>query len=293
MNRILLFCCVTMAVSITAVAAGQGLVEPPIILLSDYRFIPSESTVDVTGGDADYNLKLNIIGEFGLERGYGGEPVPVGSAPQPPGQGAFAKFVNVNGILVNLLSATSAPSPGWDLDKTLNMSGWNGTFLTDDQDQLFFFGADGQGGAMRVEADLEGGWLHITGGSTDPVGSNPVLYQINALAHLLPFPDFNGDGEITAADIVAMQQALSSPQAFEAQNDLSSADFVALADVNGDGVVNNADLQALLNNLKSGAYADPVPEPPSFFMLALALALLWEVQRASFVASRRKATAAI
>jgi hypothetical protein len=273
MSRILLFCRFATIVLVCAVVAHQAVADPPIVL-RDYRFIPSESSVDVTGGIADYDLKLTVAGTFGLVTGYEGEATPVSSAPQPPELEPFAQFVNVHGILYNPLSATPSPTPGWDLDKTLNMSGWTGTFSPDDPNQLFFLGADGQGVAMRVEATIEGGWLQITGGSSDPIGSKPVLYQIDALAHLLPFPDLNGDGAVTAADVVAMQQALTDPQAYEAQHDLSSADFLALGDVNGDGVVNNADLQALLNDLKSNVFAEPVPEPPAGILLALSLPAL-------------------
>ena len=198
--------------------------------------------------------------------GYNEELDPTGHVPtlEP-----FAQFVDVHGILYNPLSAAPLPLPGWDLDKTLNMSGWNGTFSTNDPNQLFFLGADGQGVAMRVEATIDGGWLQITGGSSDPPSSNSVLYQINALAHLLPFPDFNFDGAITASDISAMQQALADPQDFETEHNLSAADFAAMGDLNGDGQVNNADLQMLLDDLKTnGEMTDPVPEPASFVLLA-------------------------
>ncbi len=155
----------------------------------------------MTGGPNDYNLNLTINGTFGLVTGYNDTPTADGSTPSLE---PYAKFVNVKGILYNPMAATPLPTPGWDLDKTLNMSGWNGTFSSSDPNELFFLGADGQGVAMRVEATLSGGWLQLTGGSTDPIGKDPVLYQINALAHMLPFPDFNndrgGDGRRFAGD---------------------------------------------------------------------------------------------
>ena len=98
--------------------------------------------------------------------------------------------------------------PGWDLDKTLNLSGLHGTFSVGDPNDLFFFGGDGQGVALRLQATINGGWLHLTGGSSDPVGKNPVLYQIDALAHLAPFPDFNQDDAVTTADLQPMLTAL-------------------------------------------------------------------------------------
>ncbi len=199
---------------------------------------------------------LTISGKFGLVTGYNDTPTAdVSASSLEP----YAKFVDVKGILYNPLAAT----PGWDLDQTLNMNGWSGTFSMSDPNELFFHGADGQGVAMLVEATL-------SGGSSDPIGKDPVLYRINALAHVLPFPDFNNDGAVTAADLTGMEQALSDPQAFEAANSLSADDFTALADVNGDGVVNSADLQAMLLQLHTGAAANnPVPESDGMVLLAL------------------------
>jgi hypothetical protein len=265
MNRISSLFRFATIVVVSGVIVHQAVADPPVVL-RDYRFISSETTVHVTGGPSDYNLNLTIAGEFGLVTGYNEEPTPDADVPSLV---PYAQFVNVHGILYNPLSAAPLPVPGWDLDKTLNMSGWNGTFSADDPNQLFFLGADGQGVAMRVEATIDGGWLQITGGSSDPPSSNSVLYQINALAHLLPFPDFNFDGAITASDISAMQQALADPQDFETEHNLSAADFAAMGDLNGDGQVNNADLQMLLDDLKTdGEMTDPVPEPASLVLLA-------------------------
>ncbi|HTQ40127.1 MAG TPA: dockerin type I repeat-containing protein [Pirellulales bacterium] len=297
MNRIFSLCCVTSIALVSAVAVhqaaaqdssdqsagGQSIVANPPIFLRDYRFIPIDTTVHVTGGPQNYNLNLTIVGGFGLETGYLAEPTPVASSTSSSGLEPFAKFVNVHGILVNPISAspvpvttvstTPLPTPGWDLDKTLNLSGLTGTFTPGDPNDLFFLGADGQGVAERYEATLSDGWLHLTGGTTDPPSTNAVLYQVNAWAHLLPFPDFNADGVISAADVVEMEQALANPQAFEAQNDLTSDDLLALGDVNGDGKFNGADLQALLAILKTGggSAAAPIPEPAGFTLFVLAV----------------------
>ena len=86
----------------------QAVADPPDIL-RNYRFIPSESTVHVTGGLPDYNLNLTIAGQFGLVTGYNELPSPVGSAATPPTLEPFAQFIDVHGILYNSLSATAAP----------------------------------------------------------------------------------------------------------------------------------------------------------------------------------------
>jgi hypothetical protein len=49
----------------------------------------------------------------------------------------------------------------------------------------------------------------------------------------------------------------------------------SIGDVNGDGKFNNADLQYLLTTLKNGGgSADPVPEPASWVLAFLALAIV-------------------
>lgn len=261
MNRFWLLLSVAAMAMTSSVAMGQ-VIDPALFLL-DYRFVPSKTNVHVTGGPNDYNMNLAISGSFGLLSGYDGSSSGHISDPN-------AKFVDVHGILYNPLSAAPLPVPGWDLDQTLNMSGWKGTFAATDLLRIYFLGADGAGVAMRVQAVLNGPWLQLLGGSSDPMGPDPVLYQINALAHRVPFADFNNDGAVTTADLSAMQQALADPQAYEAAHYLSADDFTALADVNGDGVVNGGDLQALLLQLRSGSGAsDPVPEPSALVLLAL------------------------
>jgi|SRR3954468_5235557 len=54
-----------------------------------------------------------------------------------------AEFIDVHGILYNPLSLAPLPLPGWDLDKTFNLSALKGTFTGGDQNRLFFLGADG------------------------------------------------------------------------------------------------------------------------------------------------------
>ena len=290
MQRFSWLCCVGIATVLSAARVHQAVADPPDIL-RDYRFIPSASTVLVTGNMADYALQLHIAGTFGLVTGYEGGPTPVASATTPPSLEPFAKFINVHGILFNPLSATPAPSPGWNLDKTLNLSGLSGTFDVGDPNQLFFLGADGQGQALRLEADIVGPWIHITGGTSDPILTADQRYQVNALAHLGPFPDANGDGAITSADLMAMLGAVANPTAYEASNGMSADDFVSLFDINGDGQVTNADVQAMIamvaNAQMSAATGSktiaPVPEPTSAILLLVGAGIV-TIHRAKKIA---------
>jgi hypothetical protein len=261
-------CRVAVAVTVSLIVACQSLADPPDFL-RNYRFIPADTKVHVSGGDPAYNMILTISGRFGLVTGYDEVIDPTAHVPMLV---PHAEFIDVHGILYNPLSLAPLPLPGWDLDKTFNLSGLKGTFTGGNQNQLFFLGADGAGVALRLEADITGPLLHLTGGSSDPPSSKSVLYQIDALAHLAPFPDFNADGLHSTADVPPMLAALSDLNSYKSPDHVAAADLLSMGDVNGDGVLNNADLQALLTLLKSGGDSlAAVPEPGSMVLMALAL----------------------
>jgi hypothetical protein len=86
--------------------------------------------------------------------------------------------------------------------------------------------------------------------------------------------DFNGDDQVTNADLQALLDALKNLSAYQTSNGLTNAALLAIGDVNGDGVVNAADIQAEMNLLATidGAGANSasaVPEPTSFLLLCL------------------------
>src|SRR6476659_6870678 len=147
----------------TLVLAGNlcsvAAADPPLFL-TDYPFITPKSVVDVTSRSGGADMQLNILGRFGLVKGWNEE---VDQTTQVPQLVPFAQFTNVKAILFDPRRATPLPSPGWDLDKTLNLSGLKGMFTV--PDDLFFLGADGQGQAFRLEAKTVGPLLHLTGGS--------------------------------------------------------------------------------------------------------------------------------
>jgi hypothetical protein len=84
--------------------------------------------------------------------------------------------------------------------------------------------------------------------------------------------DFNRDGHVDAADISAMELALTNPSAYISTYapGITDQELSQIEDVNGDGSFNNADLQALLTDLQSGGgTTDSVPEPSTIVLAAL------------------------
>jgi Dockerin type I domain len=84
--------------------------------------------------------------------------------------------------------------------------------------------------------------------------------------------DLNPDNKLNAADVLAMEQALTNLNGFKTVFGLTDASLLTVADVNNDGSINNADLQALLNQLKGGGAVVSVPEPSPLSLAAIAAA---------------------
>jgi hypothetical protein len=117
--------------------------------------------------------------------------------------------------------------------------------------------------AATIKADL----MQPSGSDHLPVVAD---YDLVGVSPLPIVGDFNRDGHVTAADVVAMEQALTNLPAYQTTNGLTNAQLMSIGDINADGMVNNADLQALLNLLKSGGGStDPAPEPASIVLLGL------------------------
>src|SRR3954471_231998 len=166
---------------LVASASISNVFAQPPDFLRDYAFIPSRTVVRVTGGSPNYNTDLTISGKFGVVTGYDYEVSPTAHIPTLV---PHAEFVDVHAILFNPLSAAPTPVPGWDLDKTLNLSGLKGTF--NDPNLLHFTGVDGQGISIKLDAMSRGPLLHITGMNYLPPTcascTQYVGYKIDALA---------------------------------------------------------------------------------------------------------------
>jgi len=248
--QIVLLLCVVVGWSQTPAIA-----DPPL-LLRDYRFITDKSTVDVTGGFAGVDWQFNVLGRSGLITGYNEETG--GPTAHAPSLVPYAAFTDVNAILFDPRRATPLPSPGWDLDKTLNLSGLMGTFSV--PDDLFFLGADGQGQAIRLEAKISGRLIHLTGGTSDLLCCDFYRYKVDAWAHQLPWADFSGNGSVDAADYTIWQQNFG-------MNVASGTD----GDANGDGVVDATDYALWRSQLGQSDAAiggsAAVPEPGTIAQL--------------------------
>jgi Dockerin type I domain/PEP-CTERM motif len=234
---------------------SPALADPPDIL-RNYRFITDKSTVEVTGGIAGIDWPLNIFGRFGLVTGYNYSTG--GPTAHVPTLVPFAAFTEVKAILFDPRRASPMPSPGWDLDKTLNLTGLTGTFTV--PSQLEFSGVEGQGQPIKLEATLVGPLLHLVG-ANDPSCCDFYNYKIDAYAHLLPWADFNLDGRVDGADFTIWQQHFGSSVAPGADGD-----------ANGNGFVDAEDYTVWRDQLGqsdgsvSGSQA-AVPEPATLVML--------------------------
>jgi hypothetical protein len=82
--------------------------------------------------------------------------------------------------------------------------------------------------------------------------------------------DFNQDGHVDAADIPALELALTDLSAYELNYGVTYTELMKLCEIPGDSAdsLNNSDLQALLSLLQSGGGSTSVPEPASFILLA-------------------------
>jgi len=249
----------------TGLLAAQAVADPPDIL-RNYRFLPRHSTVHVTGGFAGFDWNLNVAGRFGLVTGYdyGFDPTAHVATLVP-----HAEFIDVKAILFDPRAAAPLPTPGWDLDQTLNLSGLAGTFH--DPRHLFFRGEDGQGQPIKLEAILSDRLIHLVG-ANDPGCCDFFNYKIDAYAHLAPFADFNFDGIVNAADYTTWRDhlGLASGATLEdgdadADGDVDSDDYLVWKGDVGTAI----DMTTLAASGEAGGGANAVPEPSTLLTLTI------------------------
>jgi hypothetical protein len=163
------------------------------------------------------------------------------------------------------------------------------------------FGGTGNGPAVGVNYGTPGGgggialpqntWEFGSVTATAPAGTGSVgvyLLNINHDSNAYfafddtsltlsgvapPAPgDYNKDGHVNAADITALELALTNLSLYQSTYSVSNSDLAAINNIPDDSgsSLNNSKLQALENLLIAGnGSTSAVPEPSSFILLAL------------------------
>lgn len=189
---------------------------------SQYRLIPSRSSLQATGGAADINQQFFAYGTFQFAVGHDGSP-PGGP---PTGEVPHARFIDVQSWLV---PDSSIPFQ-WNTDFTLRLSGLSGSAWPADPGRFEFRGADGQNRPMLLTARQQGELLHLVG-ENDPGDSGAYRYRFDALAYRAPFADFNLDGMVDGIDAHVLMSHLGT---------FAQATFEQ-GDADGDGDVDGND----------------------------------------------------
>jgi uncharacterized protein (TIGR03382 family) len=244
-----------------------------------YRFIPSRSSLEVTGGFAGIEQKFFPYGEFDLVTFNDSVTCAAIGCP-PPRLNPVARFELERWD--SWLVPDSPLAYVWSTDDTLNLSGLRGTFNPDDPSRMFFRGVDGQGQPFRLMAVQRGRLLHLVG-ENDPGCCDFFHYKFDAYAHLAPYSDFNLDGNVDRADLDTLMSNLGT----FSKASLEQGDADADGDVDGDDFLTwqrevgfATPLSAFAGDSLSeaGFTTAAVPEPAAVF-LALAGALFVWLQR--------------
>jgi uncharacterized membrane protein len=117
----------------------------------------------------------------------------------------------------------------------------------------------------------DNGW--IIGTATDSSDGRPHAVILEPITQILA-GDYNQDHHVNAADIAALELALTNLAAYKNQYGVTDAELLQIDQIPGEGTdnLNNSDLQALVTYLKNGGGStNSVPEPSSACLAILAM----------------------
>ena len=185
--------------------------------------------------------------------------VQVSSAPATVTQGSLAELTVTVENVADVLVAIGADV----LDYTLSTSGDVSGMATDSDAAL-------DGGNMHTvtldtsAVGMMSGTIDVTSTSQGVANGSveiPIMYEV--ISSLL-LGDANNDGQVTGADLIAVQQNFGGT---------GPADGLLLGDANDDGQVTGADLISVQQNFGNvlGPVGGTVPEPATAALLCLGL----------------------
>jgi hypothetical protein len=253
-------------------AQGDDDLRRPPDMLRHYRFIPTRSSLEVTGGFAGIEQKFFPYGTFDLHTGYRFDPRAFPSEYLP-----FAKFELEQWD--SWLVPDSPLAYVWSTDDTLNLSGLNGWFRPGEPNHLFFRGVDGQGQPFKLVAVQRGRLLHLMG-ENDPGCCDFFHYKFDAFAHLAPYADFNIDGRVDRGDLdlLLANMGKRADARFEqgdadGDGDVDGADFLTWQREIGEATPLSAFAGDSLAEASFSAAA--VPEPTALLLALWGGLFLW------------------
>jgi hypothetical protein len=222
--------------------------------LQSYRFIPSRSTLEVTGGVAGIEQYF-AYGSFRL----------VANAANPA-------FVDVQSWLVR-----DSQSPYQWTDQKLNLSGLDGAISPSDPNHLVFQGVDGQNQPFTLTAVQHGRLMHLVG-ENDPGCCGMLTYRFDALAYNAPYADFNLDGIVDGSDRNALManmgtfaHAIFEQGDADGDGDVDGSDFLTWQREIGDAIAMSEFAEVAFAGFAGGSIA--VPEPRGVMLAIMYIAL--------------------
>ncbi|HEY2826955.1 MAG TPA: autotransporter-associated beta strand repeat-containing protein [Pirellulales bacterium] len=179
---------------------------------------------------------------------------------------------------------STAVNPAWSATGVLTIAGWNYNHSAGSDNHVVFPAA---GLTATQLSQIQFDHFHQGAQFAPTLGVTNGLFTANEIVPVVG--DINQDGHVNAADIGAIELALTNPSSYAGLHSaFTSKDISFILDVDTNGSVNNGDLMYLISGLKSGGVFLQVPEPST-----LVLGLFGAVSLAGVAIRRRRQLAAI